>query len=141
MTKNNKDLALKIMNTREGHQQTAGQVLQEYFNKSEEPLAQEARQRGMITRVCPRGSNSRGVSNRACCIRRREEPYINPQCATAFQKLRNSPISHKKNRPLENAPEDGRLYNSPSRVYFTSSLRQVPSLMRTTFTPATGVLI
>lgn len=61
------------------------EVLQEYFNKSEEPLTQEARQRGMITRVFPRGSNSRGVSNRACCIRRREEPYINPQCATAFQ--------------------------------------------------------
>ena len=31
--------------------QTAGEVLQEFFNKSDEPLAQAARQRGMITQV------------------------------------------------------------------------------------------
>ena len=31
--------------------QTAGEVLQEFFNKSDEPLAQAARKRGMITQV------------------------------------------------------------------------------------------
>ena len=40
--------------------QTAGEVLQEFFNKSDEPLAQAARQRGMITQVKdPKATNLR----------------------------------------------------------------------------------
>ena len=45
--------------------QTAGEVLQEFFNKSEEPLAQEARQRGMITRVTdPKANRLRDIVTR-----------------------------------------------------------------------------
>lgn len=66
------------------------------------------------------------------------------------QTVRSRSISHAKlqifptpckSRPLENIPEGGSLCVCPFRDYFTSSLRQVPSLMRITFTPATGALI
>ena len=77
--------------------QTAGEVLQEFFNKSDEPLAQAARQRGMITQVKdPKATNLRDA------LARQLFKWFHPGAERAPRRTRVS-LSH----PEEASPHRG----------------------------------